>query len=60
MELYSLQELLKQYLDWGFDFASILLGSLSFWFVKTEMFVEHMLNANINFGLYPDGILQRA
>ncbi len=23
MELYSLQELLKQYLDWGFDFASI-------------------------------------
>lgn len=23
MELYSLQELLKQYLDWGFDFTSI-------------------------------------
>ncbi len=23
MRLYSLQELLKQYLDWGFDFASI-------------------------------------
>ncbi|MEY8326835.1 hypothetical protein AALB47_23465 [Lachnospiraceae bacterium 54-11] len=39
---------------------AFLLGSLSFWFVKTEMFGEYMLNATINFGLYPDGILQRA
>ena len=27
MELYSLQELLKQYLDWGFDFASISIAT---------------------------------
>lgn len=39
---------------------ALLLGSLSFWFVKTEMFGEHMLNATINFGLYPDGIFKGA
>lgn len=27
MRLYSLQELLKQYLDWGFDFASISIAT---------------------------------
>ena len=27
MEFYSLQELLKQYLDWGFDFASISIAT---------------------------------
>lgn len=29
MELYSLQELLKQYLDWGFDFDSISIATVS-------------------------------
>ena len=27
MRLYSLQELIKQYLDWGFDFASISIAT---------------------------------
>ena len=45
MELYSLQELLKQYLDWGFDFASISIA--------TQIPEEELrqLYSNENYGL---------
>ncbi|MDE6844367.1 MAG: ABC-2 family transporter protein [Lachnospiraceae bacterium] len=35
---------------------AILVGSLSFWFVRTEMFGVHMVNSMISFATYPDGI----
>lgn len=35
---------------------ALLTGSLSFWFVKTEMFGAHMVNCMISFATYPDGI----
>ncbi|MDE7257618.1 MAG: ABC-2 family transporter protein [Lachnospiraceae bacterium] len=34
----------------------LLVGSLSFWFVRTEMFGVHMVNCMISFATYPDGI----
>lgn len=35
---------------------AVLVGSLSFWFVRTEMFGVHMVNSMISFATYPDGI----
>lgn len=35
---------------------ALLMGSLSFWFVRTEMFGVHMVNCMISFATYPDGI----
>lgn len=35
---------------------ALLVGSLSFWFVRTEMFGIHMVNCMISFATYPDGI----
>lgn len=35
---------------------ALLVGSMSFWFVRTEMFGVHMVNSMISFATYPDGI----
>ena len=35
---------------------ALLVGSLSFWFVRTDMFGRHMINCMISFATYPDGI----
>lgn len=35
---------------------ALLAGSLSFWFVRSEMFGVHMINTMISFSTYPDGI----
>lgn len=37
---------------------ALLAGSLSFWFVRTEMLGEQMINAIVGFGTYPDGIFK--
>ena len=39
---------------------ALLVGSMSFWFVQTEMFGAHMINVVISFATYPDGIFQGA
>lgn len=39
---------------------ALLMGSLSFWFVRTEMFGVHMVNCMISFATYPDGIFHGA
>ena len=39
---------------------ALLAGSLSFWFVRAEMFSERMVNAVVSFGTYPDGIFDGA
>ncbi|MDE7339236.1 MAG: ABC-2 family transporter protein [Lachnospiraceae bacterium] len=39
---------------------ALLVGSLSFWFVKTEIFGNQMLNVVISFATYPDGIFKGA
>lgn len=35
---------------------ALIAGSMSFWFVKTEMFSVHVVNSVITFATYPDGI----
>lgn len=35
---------------------AILMGSLSFWFVRADVFGSNMINSTINFSTYPDGI----
>lgn len=37
---------------------ALLLGSLSFWFVRMEIFGDQMLNAAVSFSTYPDGIFK--
>ena len=37
---------------------ALLLGSLSFWFVRMEIFGDQMLNATVSFSTYPDGIFE--
>lgn len=39
---------------------ALLLGSLSFWFVKTDTFGNNMVNALVSFSTYPDGIFKGA
>lgn len=39
---------------------AVLLGSLSFWFVRMEIFADQMLNVTISFATYPDGIFKGA
>ena len=39
---------------------ALLMGSLSFWFVRAEMFGNQMVNSVINFSTYPDGIFKGA
>ncbi len=37
---------------------ALLMGSLSFWFVRSEMFGNQMVSSVINFSTYPDGIFK--
>lgn len=37
---------------------ALLVGSLSFWFVRAEMFGRNMINCMISFATYPDGIFR--
>lgn len=37
---------------------AVLMGSLTFWFVRADAFGIHMLNCLISFATYPDGIFQ--
>lgn len=37
---------------------ALIMGSLSFWFVRMEMFGKHMINCMISFSTYPDGIFK--
>lgn len=37
---------------------SLLMGSLSFWFVRADAFGDNMVNCLISFSTYPDGIFQ--
>ena len=39
---------------------AVLMGSLSFWFFKAEVFGSNMVNSTINFSTYPDGIFDGA
>lgn len=39
---------------------ALLLGSLSFWFVRADAFAQHMVNSSISFATYPDGIFHGA
>lgn len=43
----------------GTAFA-LLMGSLSFWLVRAELFGNNMVNILINFSTYPDGIFKGA
>lgn len=37
---------------------ALLMGSLTFWFVRADAFGYHMVNGLISFSTYPDGIFQ--
>lgn len=37
---------------------ALLMGSLSFWFVRADMFGRNMVNSMISFSTYPDGIFK--
>lgn len=37
---------------------ALLMGSLSFWFVRADIFGGNMVSSMINFSTYPDGIFQ--
>lgn len=37
---------------------ALLMGSLTFWFVRADAFGYHMVNCIISFATYPDGIFQ--
>ena len=39
---------------------ALLLGSLSFWFLRADAFAQHMVNSSISFATYPDGIFHGA
>lgn len=39
---------------------SIIVGSLSFWLVRSEMFSSSMVNILLSFATYPDGIFKGA
>ncbi len=44
----------------AFTAFALLLGSLSFWFVRMDILQNQMLMGMINFGTYPEGIFQGA
>lgn len=37
---------------------ALLMGSLTFWFVRADAFGKHMINSMISFSTYPDGIFK--
>lgn len=37
---------------------ALLMGSLSFWFVRADVFGSNMINSMISFATYPDGIFK--
>lgn len=37
---------------------AVLMGSLSFWFIRAEMFGQQMVDSMISFSTYPDGIFK--
>lgn len=37
---------------------ALLMGSLSFWFVRSELFASHMVSSAVSFATYPDGIFK--
>ena len=37
---------------------ALLMGSLSFWFVRADMFGKNMVNSMVGFSTYPDGIFK--
>lgn len=37
---------------------ALIMGSLSFWLVRAELFGNHMVNCVISFATYPDGIFR--
>lgn len=39
---------------------ALLMGSLSFWFVRAEMLGNHMVGSMASFATYPDGIFKGA
>lgn len=39
---------------------AVLMGSLSFWFVRADVFGNNMVNSAVNFSTYPDGIFDGA
>lgn len=39
---------------------ALLMGSLSFWFIRAEIFGNNMINILISFSTYPDGIFKGA
>lgn len=39
---------------------ALLMGSLTFWFVRSETFGYHMISSMITFATYPDGIFNNA
>lgn len=39
---------------------ALLMGSLSFWLVRSELFASHMVNSVTSFATYPDGIFKGA
>lgn len=39
---------------------ALLVGSLAFWFVRSEMFASHMVGSVTSFATYPDGIFKGA
>ena len=39
---------------------ALLMGSLSFWLVRSEVFGSQMVNSVVNFATYPDGIFKGA
>lgn len=39
---------------------ALLTGSLSFWFVRSELFASHMVGSMTSFSTYPDGIFKGA
>lgn len=39
---------------------ALIMGSLSFWFVRADVFGSNMINSMISFSTYPDGIFKGA
>lgn len=39
---------------------ALLMGSLSFWFVRADMVGSHLVDSMVNFSTYPDGIFKGA
>ena len=43
---------------WIMTAFALLMGSLTFWFVRSEVFGSNMVNSAITFATYPDGIFK--